>query len=187
MPEEQKEYHPWDDESHRLSGYNYRDPGWYYITICTEWHKWYFGNVVDDQMHLNQAGSIVQTVWYALPQRFPGVSVDEFVIMPNHIHGIVVLPEHYPREAWANKKRWHRPSVGTILRAFKGAATYQIHRTTANDKFEWQPNYYDHIVRNDPDLDRIRLYIINNPAQWAEDEYNNSISKGKNGHNNLSL
>jgi REP element-mobilizing transposase RayT len=157
--------------SHRLVDYNYCDPGWYYITICTDRHVWQFGNIVNGQVDLNEAGSIVQAVWESLPQRFPGIALDEYVIMPNHVHAILVLPEKYPFESYADKKDWRRPSVSTILRTFKGAATHRIRHTTSKTTFQWQPNYYDHIVRNDPDIDRIRLYIINNPAQWLEDQY----------------
>ena len=176
MVENQGTHNEPSNLSHRLSEYDYRSPGWYYVTTCTDEHIWQFGTVIDDQMHLNEAGSIIHAHWESLPQRFPGITLDEYVIMPNHIHGILVLPEKYPPEAWAGKKKWRRPSVGNILRAFKAAATHRIRHTTTKMTFGWQPNYYDHIVRNDPDIDRIRLYIINNPAKWAEDKYYN---KGK--------
>src|SRR5436309_1301432 len=110
--------------SNRLPGHDYRNPGWYSVTICTDRHTWQFGMVIDDQMHVNDAGAIVQAIWESLPQRYPGVTLDEYVIMPNHVHGILILPEKYPPEAWAGKKKWHRPSVGSILRTFKGAATH---------------------------------------------------------------
>ncbi len=157
--------------SHRLKEYDYSDPGWYYVTICIDGHVLQFGEIVDNQMHLSEVGSIVQSFWESLPQRFPGITLDEYIIMPNHMHGILILPERYPITSWSNKKNWRRPSIGKILRAFKGAATHRIHHATPKITFQWQPNYYDHIVRNDPDIDRIRLYIINNPAQWQEDEY----------------
>jgi REP element-mobilizing transposase RayT len=163
----------WEDSflSHRLSEYNYCDPGWYYITICTDRHVWQFGDIVNEQIALSEAGSIVQAIWESLPQRFPGITLDEYIIMPNHMHGIVALPEKYPVEAFAGKKNWRRPSIGSIIRTFKGAVTHRIRHTTSKTTFQWQPNYHDHIGRNDVDIDRIRLYIINNPAQWLEDQY----------------
>src|SRR5581483_1346408 len=107
--------------SHRLLDYDYRSPGWYYVTTRTDGHIWQFGTVIDDQVHLSDVGAIVRGIWESLPQRFPGITLDEYVIMPNHVHGILVLPEEYPPEAWAKKKKWRRPSVGNILRTFKAA------------------------------------------------------------------
>ena len=142
----------------RLRNYDYSQPGLYFITVCTWERKWMLGDIVNGEMSLNIAGSIAQSLWSALPERFPHVELDQYIIMPNHMHGIVALvkPSSIP--------------LREVVRTFKGATTYRI-RAEDKPDFAWQRNYYEHVIRNDEDLDRIRQYIVNNPASWAEDRF----------------
>ena len=146
-----------------------------------------FGDVVDDTMCLSASGELAQKVWTSLPGRFSFVQLDAFVVMPNHVHGIIILagpqslsPQQKPDIVRAPEK--FQPSVqakrgdhsvpgsklGEVVRTFKGATTHHI-RATSDPAFAWQTRYYDHIIRNQQDLDRIRAYIATNPARWAQD------------------
>jgi len=143
----------------RLRDYDYSQAGYYYVTICTEERRCYFGEVIEGNVHLNDSGKIVQSVWNDLPRRFPGVTLDEYIIMPNHMHGIVVQSEKTvaPKAA---------PALGQIIRAFKAVSTHKI-RTSLQPGFAWQIDFYDHIIRRNGELDRIRAYIVNNPMRWS--------------------
>ena len=181
--------------SFRLQDYDYGQPGFYYITICTEDRKAMLGNVVNGEMCLNNAGSVAQSVWLSLPQRFSHVKLDQYIVMPNHLHGIIELvesetnrtiptqpittPINHPAFAAAQfitptttkvDSMDRTVPLGEIVRTFK-AATIRLIRTMIKPDFAWQADYYDHIVRNDKDLDRIRTYILDNPTRWEEDRF----------------
>ena len=156
-----------------------------------------FGEVVDGEMTMNDTGSIATVIWESLPDRFPLVDLDAFVVMPNHIHGIVVINEDPTVAAQFIAPKAHRTqtedsssntptgkqgaincaatkrgtSLGNIIRVFKAATTDTIRRSGATS-FRWQNNYYDHIVRNERDLERIRIYIAANPGIWHLDHEN---------------
>lgn len=176
-----------DRRSIQLPDYNYSQPGWYFVTICTHERKMMFGSVVDGEMRLNASGEQVQKTWYTLPNRFPSVQLDEFVVMPNHVHGIIILTDtqaspsssqQYLDMASVPEKKDScavpEPRLGEVIRTFKGAATYLI-RSTINSAFAWQSRYYDHIIQNQADLDRIRTYIANNPAHWEQDKFHQHV------------
>jgi len=162
---------------HRLSirakGFDDSEPGYYFVTICTKEKKCILGEIFEGQSRLNNYGEIVKVVWQELPNRFPMVTLDQFVIMPNHVHGIIIggaqliAPKVETKKGVIN----HAPTLGEIVRTFKALSTYQI-RKTANLSFSWQRNYYDHVIRNDDDFHRIREYIVDNPAQWEFDSEN---------------
>ena len=156
------------EESLRLITYDYSQPGAYFVTICTYKHVPMFGEIIDDEMHLNVVGEIARDTWKTIPDRFPGIELDHFVIMPNHIHGIVVITDE--SEVYGSKGR--KPLLGNIIRTYKAATTYSIRRA-GTPKFGWQSNYYEHIIRLNykKDLERIRQYIENNPSRWSEDEW----------------
>lgn len=135
----------------RLPGWDYRRPGPYAITMCTE-HRWHlFGHVAEGRMVPNAAGEMVMNAW---------------VLMPNHFHAIVRLPATDLR---------YTPPLGNIVQGFKGLTTAQYAEEVHAGRWEpvdgrlWQRNYYDHIVRDQNDLDRCRRYIMANPANWATD------------------
>jgi putative transposase len=111
-------------------------------------------------MHLNNKGEIALSQWLTLPEYFSHIELDDYIIMPNHMHGIICMDS--PKQS-ANS------SLGEIIKKFKGATTYSI-RSMGVANFAWQRNYYEHIIRSEKDLARIRQYIADNPACWAEDK-----------------
>jgi putative transposase len=113
------------------------------------------------------AGKIVQSEWEGLPNRFPGLELDEFVVMPNHIHGILVITENLEYSQPAKRPR---PTLGDIISDYKGAATYHIRHPSGLAEFEWQKGFYDEIIRDTAMLDHIRHYIATNPEQWLTDK-----------------
>lgn len=153
----------------RLRGYDYSQPGAYFVTICIKDRECLFGEVVEGKMQLNDAGRTVQAEWLRLPERFQSIGLDEFVIIPNHLHGIISVgaPFMAPDEPGAIN---HAPTLGEMVRTFKAASTHAIRRSRAS--FQWQRNYYEHVIRNEHELALTREYIANNPAQWALDHEN---------------
>jgi len=190
----------------RLQGYDYSRSGAYYVTLCTQDRACFFGEVVDTDMHLNDAGRLVSDAWRALPDRFPPIVLDAFVIMPNHIHGVVVIagdnnpvgaglvpaldvvpaqnaaPVHDGSIAGATTRV--APTLGDVIGAYKSMVTVQYTRavhTRGWPRFRkrlWQRNYYEYVIRNAESLDRIRQYILDNPRCWYEDRYNPNVREG---------
>ena len=180
----------------RLQGYDYSRPGAYFITICTKNGECLFGEIVADKMVMNDAGKMVQRIWNDLTLRFMNVELDELIIMPNHIHGIIilhgrgepcvrpdathtiVLVDHKPGDHKDRPYGTLPDTVGRIIQAFKSETTHAyIHGIKNNGwpRFSgklWQPNYYDHIIRNEKQFNKIRDYIINNPKKWQLDREN---------------
>jgi len=143
----------------RLRGYDYSQAGFYYVTICTQERYCFFGKVIEGNVHLNDGGKIVQSVWDDLPRRFPSVTLDEYIIMPNHMHGIII-------QSGESNTTKPAPVLGQIIRAFKAVSTVRIRRSLWPE-FAWQDDFYEHIIRKNGELDRIRAYIVNNPARWS--------------------
>jgi REP element-mobilizing transposase RayT len=141
-----------------------------------------FGNITTGRMVLNDAGQLAEGCWMAIPDHFPQVKLDAFVIMPNHVHGIVVIHDRWgtacraPTYRAPTVEQFGRPvagSIPTIIRSFKSAATKRINEIHNVPGVKlWQRNFYEHIIRNDNELDRIRQYIANNPLQWEMDREN---------------
>ena len=144
-------------KSTRLPSWDYSSSGFYFITICVKNHYHYFGKIVDSKMALSKLGNIAEQYWKEIPSYFPGTALDEYVIMPNHLHGILILDDLYI-------------STSRIVREYKGKVTHEIRKL--NPKFSWQARFYDHVIRNDKDLYRIQEYIRFNPENWALDEEN---------------
>ena len=150
-------------KSLRLHGYDYSRPGFYFVTICTRYHTHWLGDFANNQIVLSTAGTILQSVWNTLPDRFPGLKLDQFVVMPNHVHGIIILTEYIQYSKPGNLSK---PTLGNIICDYKGAATYLIRRTGGIPEFSWQISFYDVIIRNKQMLQDVRLYILNNPERW---------------------
>jgi REP element-mobilizing transposase RayT len=161
----------------RLPDYDYSQPGAYFVTICTKDRRNLFGGVVNEEMCLSRFGGVVKACWEDLPRHFAEVDVNEFVVMPNYIHGIVVLVDGMGTACRAHTtERYARPVTGslpTIIRSFKSAATKRINeiRRTPGQPV-WQRNYYEHVVRTEEEMNRIREYIAGNPATWHDDVEN---------------
>ncbi len=144
----------------RLPGYDYAQPGAYFVTLCTQGRENLFGQISEGQMQLSYAGQVVTDCWNALPRHFPEVELDTFVMMPDHIHGILLL----------TNARTEPHSLGTILHTFKSVSTRRIHRMGGSTgRRMWQRGYYEHILRDEADLDRAREYIALNPTRWEEE------------------
>lgn len=172
-------------KSNRLPEFDYRQGFWYYITICTKNMFNYFGKIEKGKMLLNNNGKTAYDFWENLPE-YLSVSLDEFVIMPNHIHGIIILENESRDFIHEISKRLEREKknenwilmkqpglhLGKVIRHYKAKVSRKI-RTEFDKNFGWQSNYYDHIIRNQEDLHRIRYYIKNNPIKWEVDSYYN--------------
>jgi REP element-mobilizing transposase RayT len=169
----------------RLRGYDYSRAGAYFVTICAQGRECLFGEIVDGEMLLNEFGGCVVRWWDDIPRHFVGVDTDAFVVMPNHVHGIIVivgagLPRpygtiatHTAMGAETAPLRGRRPSLGNIVAYFKYQTTKTINEMRQTPSAPvWQRNYYEHIIRDEEPLNRIREYIINNPLQWALDREN---------------
>lgn len=155
-------------KSPRLQGYDYAQAGAYFVTICTHERYSWFGHIREGKMVVNRFGITAQSCWEQIPAHFPTVEVDAYVVMPNHVHGIVILADNPPTTDQSPKT----PTLGTIIGSYKSAVT-RLMRTglPADVVLVWQPRYHDHIIRNERDLERIRAYIKDNPAQWEKDTF----------------
>lgn len=174
-----------DPEKHhrrsiRLKGYDYSQPGAYFVTMVTQGRECLFGEIINGEMQLNVCGHSAETCWRAIPEHFPNVELGAYVIMPNHVHGIILIRDKNEEPGTGTiyraptEEQFGKPvsgSLPTILRTFKAAVTRDLGR-----KFDvhniWQRNYYEHVIRNEREWDRIHLYIEANPSRWAEDNEN---------------
>jgi len=195
--------------SNRLKDYDYSQAGAYFVTVCNQGRESLFGHIADGVMYLNEAGRIVKEIWESLPERFRIVQLDQFMVMPNHFHGIIMLnpgagtwrepdsindcrgescirPGSNIRPDVAGEKGDHkdRPygtadnSLGRVIQAFKSLTTHTYVNGVNNHGWQpfpgrlWQRNYYEHVIRNEEELNNVREYIMYNPVRWAEDENN---------------
>ena len=172
-----KEHHR---RSIRLNQYNYSLPGAYFITICTHKRQYLFGHIEDQKMLLNKNGLIVKDELLKTAVLRPYLSIDEYVIMPNHLHAIIWIYDPLSEsldEAGVNKFGKPRAkTLGSIIGAFKAAATRRINEQSGNDgPFVWQRNYYEHVIRRDESMKEIREYIRYNPLNWDTDPENPAV------------
>ena len=208
----------------RLREYDYSSYGAYFITIVTQDRRHLLGEIVNDEMQVSVAGSLVIEAWSGLPARFPNVELDAFVVMPNHVHGILwLLHDDLPRAvegsasgapttasppqtgavgrptteggqpslaaegaasgapATASDTRTGmvgRAGLGDVVRVFKSTSAVEINRVLARTGDVWQRNYFEKIIRSQPQLDALRRYIDENPLRWALDEENAAKAPG---------
>jgi len=179
----------------RLKGWDYSEPAWYYVTIVVKGRRCEFGRVVAETVDLSELGRIADACWREIPKHHEDVGLDEHIVMPNHVHGIVIINEKSPpvagRDVQLNvptgdtlniadedtSKRIGKSispakgSLSVIIRTFKAAVTTWAH-ANGHAGFAWQGRFHDHIIRDEDDLYRIRMYIRNNPLKWALDEEN---------------
>lgn len=168
----------------RLRDFDYTQAAAYFVTVCTHHRARLFGEITNGKILLHDPGRIVQAAWQALPQHYPHVRLDVFVVMPNHVHGIVILApvdsvgaglagagfKPAPTELPTIAKRHGLPE---IVRAFKTFSARRVNAArTAPGTPLWQRNYYEHVVRDEDELNRIREYIDLNPLQWDLDREN---------------
>jgi putative transposase len=161
-------------QSIRLRQYDYSWPGAYFVTICVREKECVLGDIVDGEKRLSEFGQVVQDVWNLLPTRYPDIELDAFVIMPNHVHGIIVITGGVGAiHELPLRERRRNMLVSKIVGCFKMNIAKRITelRGMSGVPF-WQRNYWEHVVRDEIDLNRIRQYIENNPMRWHEDQLN---------------
>lgn len=186
-------------ETTRLKNWNYGWNALYFVTICTQNRISFFGNIVDKKMELSEIGYAAEKYWFEIPEHFPFVKLREFVVMPNHIHGIIEIakndaghngcgggdgdvetqnfaslpqpqPQQYTTSSSKNKFGPQSQNLASIIRGYKIGVTKFA--KTINNQWGWQPRFHDHIIRDDKSLQNISNYIINNPTKWEEDTFN---------------
>ncbi len=186
---------PYDPNRHhrrsiRLKGYDYTQPGAYFITIVTYERMPLFGDIVNGEMRLNAIGRVAERCWLDIPSHFPHVALDAFVIMPNHVHGILWIVESPPETpemvgaknflplpppssppSSTERPRGTSKTIGSVIRGFKIGVTKWVRQNT-DIYIVWQRNYYEHIIRHERALNAIRQYIIENPRRWQMDREN---------------
>ncbi len=162
-------------KSPRLQGYDYSLSGGYFITICTHQRRHLFGAIRENGMNLSDAGKMAAERWHALPNHHSNIELDAFVVMPNHIHGVLFIMDEVimdkaglvPTEAGVASG-----SLGATVGSYKASVTRQIRRNWQQpDLIVWQSRYHDHIIRNEKTLNYIRNYVIYNPELWLEDKF----------------
>ncbi len=164
----------------RLGGYDYAQVGGYFVTLCTHRRRSLFGEIVHAEMKLNSIGKIAEAEWLRSAELRAEIVLDEFVVMPNHLHGIVLIREKPEvAAAGATGRSPLRPtgpvrrSLGALVAGFKAAMTRMLRDgEVIGCSPLWQRGYYEHVIRDERDLDRIRQYIADNPRRWAEDSDN---------------
>lgn len=179
----------------RLKGWDYCRPRSYFVTICTQGQRHFFGKVTDGTMHLSDIGKIAHSEWAETPRIRPDMNIelDAFVVMPNHIHGIITIgknrfnqntkndvigvqrrdakhcvPNNVPSTSGQNQFGPQRQNLASIIRGYKSAVTKRAHGI--NPRFSWQPRYYEHIIRNPDAHDAISIYIRENVMVWDQNQ-----------------
>ena len=175
-----------------MRGYDYTGSGGYFITICTMNREHLFGQVLDGEMRLNDFGNIVSQEWTRAAEVRKEITLDEFVVMPNHIHGIIIInnndisthfrdPIGATRRVAPTTNEITPPtiangpiprSIGAVIGQFKSITTKRINALREFRSAVWQRDYYEHVIRDYNDLNRIREYILSNPRQWDMDTEN---------------
>jgi len=172
--------------TNRLAGWDYGWDGAYFITICTHNREHYFGGFENTLWVPSDLGQLAEKYWNEIPQKFPFVSLGAFVVMPNHVHGILIIDHgvipadielllesnsvNSNKGGFAgNKNPMLNDNISRIIRWYKGRCSYEMRKFHAD--FAWQTRFYDHIIRNDESYEKITNYIINNPNKWVEDRF----------------
>ena len=180
----------------RLKGFDYSRTGYYFVTVCTRERECLLGEISDYKINLNEMGKMAEKMWHEIPTHFPNFVLDQCMIMPNHLHGIIrILEENHNKgtdtekglmnqtptlqrtsDCDYNSTQWimmknYAVTLGKIIRFFKARSTQAI-RKNMGISFYWQRNYYEHVIDDENELSRIREYIRENPANWPIDEDN---------------
>ncbi len=161
----------------RLKDYDYSQVGIYFVTICARDRECLFGEIINEEMYLNDLGRITQRCWEEIIIHYPKAELDEYIIMPNHLHGIIFIIDDSVGVQNIEPLRQNRyqhiipGSVGAIIRGFKIGVKKNCGQTV------WQRNYYDHIIRNENSLEEIRNYIYSNPGGRTSDIENSAVNK----------
>ncbi len=185
--------------SARLQTWDYGNNGSYFITICTKNREHYFGEIINGIMQLNEIGKIAEQYWLEIPNHFPFIELGNFVVMPNHFHGILIIDKSVTNEnvsdqslearliaplptptniptptkkiggITGNKNPMLHENISRIIRWYKGRCSFEIHKIHAD--FNWQSRFHDHIIRDSQSFERIQNYIANNPLNLKKDKF----------------
>jgi len=166
----------------RLKDYDYSQEGYYFITILIKDRECIFGKILNEKLILNEYGVIAEKYWKEIPDHYIYIDIDEFIIMPNHIHGIIVINYehqssvmvgHCPTITIKKTKKSNEKygKLSRIINAYKNMVTKSIKGIKPEINFKWHRSFYDHIIREEKDLNNIRHYIKYNHLKWNEDEY----------------
>ena len=151
-------------KSARLSKWDYGSNGKYFVTICTRDQKNYFGEIQNGSMIMSEIGEFTRQCWEEIPDHHPFIDLETFIIMPNHIHGIILIGKTDKNKWTQNKFGPQSQNLGAVIRDFKAAVTRHARKHSID--FQWQARYHDRIIRNDQEMEQIRDYILNNPLRW---------------------
>lgn len=160
----------------RMPRYDYSSSGCYFVTIVTKNKENYLGEIAANKVVLTNIGEIAKTCWLQIPEHFPYVRLDEFVIMPNHIHGIIVIlrktgDSNLPSLFSSKIADRSKMNLSKIIQAFKSSVTRKINQYPTDDYLAWQKSFYDHIVRSQKELMQMRLYISENPLHYPNEQF----------------
>jgi len=178
----------------RWREWDYRWNGAYFITICTKDKQHFFGEIKNNKMKLSAVGVLADIFWHEIPKHAKGVTLDAFVVMPNHIHGIIILDnDESPKPVLPridvgqtasplpqiddipkspDEQRFQRPgenSISTMVGGYKSVVTKHVHRLELIDSWEWQIRFHDRIIRNEKEFNIIQNYILTNVENWDDD------------------
>ncbi len=160
----------------RLKDYDYSNEGMYFITICCDKREDKFGDIINNKMIMNELGNIAQTQWQELTTRFSHITLGEFVVMPNHFHGILII-----ENVLNSDETTKITSISDVVGAYKSLVMHHVLKLFGDKPLGkiWQKNMYEHIIRNLTSYNKIENYIINNPQSWGEDTYNQEVNNSK--------
>lgn len=159
----------------RLKGYDYSQAGAYFVTIVAWHHEMLFGDIVGGEVVLSELGKIVHDEWDRTAIVRPNVELGEYIVMPNHFHGILIFTNegHAVGVTRRVTPTLQSGSLGAVVGQFKSIVTKRINRLRDTERVSvWQRNYYERVIRNESEMDRISRYIVSNPSQWADDDEN---------------
>lgn len=178
-------------KKNRLRDYDYSKSGYYFITVCTQNREDWFGAIKSGIMHLSEFGEVARSFWLEISEHFKEIRTDEFSVMPNHLHGILIIERKMVGNAYmrSNQKNTYMRSnqrnaymhslqdktkmlLSKVIQQYKASVTHKI--KDLQNGFQWQRSFYDHVIRNEGELFRIREYIQNNPLKWDLDRENPS-------------
>ncbi len=175
-------------KQYRYKGYDYSQDGFYFVTICCKNREMFFGDVKNKIIQLSEIGKIAEKFWLEIPDHFSFIKLDKFIIMPNHVHGIIEIDNcrnaprrvpvnnapvemNAPRRVPTGIQPLVKNSLSSIINYFKGNTKRFCNKNNL-EYVAWQPRFHDRIIRNNDELNRIRQYIIDNPLKWELDRNN---------------
>ncbi len=163
--------------SNRLKCHDYSLPGAYFVTICTEDKKEFFGKIEKERARLNVIGKIAEKSWLEIPEHFKSIMMDDFIVMPNHLHGILTIyydkiPANVVNTHGCSLQERKKMYLSKVIGAFKSTVSREVNKKYSKYNFAWQKSFYDHIIRSEKAAEEIREYIKYNPLNWDLDRNN---------------